>query len=87
MQKSKISNAEFKRMWDNGDDIDPDEVEDPILKNLYVEALAMWQDVNEVTEKIERYLDANSGHGRYIYEAGNEDANSEPDERRPKLAH
>lgn len=87
MQKSKISNEDFKRLWDDGDDIDPDLIEDPILKSLYVEAMALYTDAEEVLEKIERYIDANTGRGRYIYEAGHEDVDEQSNQRRPELTH
>jgi hypothetical protein len=87
MQKSKIDIKEFKRLWDDGDDIDPDLIEDETLKSLYVEAMALYTDAEEVLEKIERYLDANSRGGRYIYEAGHEDVDEQSNQRRPELTH
>lgn len=88
MQKSKIDVDEFYHRWYNSDeDITADDIEDAVLRDMYVSYLALEQDQFELQEKIERYLDANSRHGRYIYEAGNEDVDSEPNKRRPELTH
>lgn len=67
MQKSSIGVKEFAELFYRNMEIDPDAIDDPTLKSMYVELLAVGQDYEELAERIEAYLDAHDGrsvHGQ-----------------------
>lgn len=85
MQKSKIDVAEFKRRWYNAEDIDPDSIEDDTLKSMYVELIAMYIDSDELVEKLERYIDAHTGHRQTIHGESVENADQQSNGSRYRL--
>jgi hypothetical protein len=78
MQKSKIDLDKFYELWYNGEDIDIDAIEDPTLKEMYVEYAAQEEDLADLYEKIGRYLDAHSGSGRQIHGDSLEEVDEQP---------
>lgn len=81
--KSKISLAEFKALWYYGEPIDPDDIEDGKLKDMYTSYLSISVDCDEAYEAIEEYIGGRS----IIHEVNNAHANERADERRPELSH
>lgn len=74
-----IDIEEFYNRWYNTDeDISPDEIEDATLKGMYIEYLAHEQDLFELQQKIEAYIDANSRSGREIHGERLEEIDEQP---------
>lgn len=85
-QKSKIDIEEFYDRWYHSDEeIDVDSIEDKTLQGMYLEYVAHEQDMFDLQEKIERYIDANSRSGRAVYGEGDEDAVQQSDRSRYRL--
>lgn len=69
-----LSNDEFARLWRNNAEINPDDIMDTTLRSMYVEYLAHELDMDELYEKIERYVGGSTGKRLGVFGSRYEDA-------------
>jgi hypothetical protein len=81
---SKIDVDQFKWAWYNDVPVNPDDIEDEVLRSKYVAAIAAGLDYDEAYEAVEEYI---RGRGSGVLEAGDAYVGTQSNQRGPRLPH